>query len=94
MNNSIRKAIVIMASNLAATGMASGVAGAEPKDPGPPKGAGCRLANGTVLRDGQMYTTSNGTTIWCASGQVCRMNKSNKTSCGVEAGWVPPLAPL
>jgi hypothetical protein len=61
-------------------------------NPGGGPGKGCVMYNGTVLTDGQSYSTSIGTLITCKNGQVCRESPSKGTAekCRVEAGTRSP----
>jgi|KBSSwiStaDraftv2_1062776.scaffolds.fasta_scaffold02067_24 hypothetical protein len=72
----------------AALGMGTAHATIVHGSPGGP-GRGCVMYNGTVLKDGQSYTTSIGTVITCIDGFVCRHTPSKGTgadSCRIEAG--------
>jgi hypothetical protein len=49
------------------------------------------MYNGTVLADGESYTTSNGQTITCIDGFICRTLKDGTSRpCEIEAGVTPP----
>lgn len=78
----------------AAAALALGTAHADivQHNPGGGSGRGCVMANGTVLTDGQSYSTSIGTLITCKNGQVCRESPSKGTAekCRVEAGTRAP----
>ena len=74
-----------------AVGLGAGVAHADQSNPAPKKWHGCVMYNGTVLADGQSYTTSNGQTITCIDGFICRTLKDGTSRpCQIEAGTTPP----
>jgi hypothetical protein len=74
-----------------AIGLGAGVAHADRSNPAPKKWHGCVMYNGTVLADGESYTTSNGQTITCIDGFICRTLKDGTSRpCEIEAGVTPP----
>ncbi len=95
MNNIFGRAAVVIVGAAVAAALGMGTAHATIVDgsPGGGPGRGCVMANGTVLRDGQSYTTSIGTVITCIDGFVCRHTPSKGTradSCRIEAGTKSP----
>lgn len=84
-----RTAVAIAGAAVAAAlGMGTAHATIVQENPGGGPGRGCVMANGTVLTDGQSYSTSIGTLITCKNGRVCRESPSKGTpeKCRIEAG--------
>jgi hypothetical protein len=85
-------ATIAGAAAAAALGLGTAHADIVQGNPGGGPGKGCVLFNGTVLTDGQSYSTSIGTLITCKNGQVCRESPSKGTAekCRVEAATRSP----
>jgi hypothetical protein len=88
------RAAVAIASAVLAVGFTAGVAQAKNRNPNPNTHHGCVMYNGTVLTDGQSYTTSSGTKITCIDGFVCRTLSSGRDiPCQIESGTVARTEP-
>jgi len=89
-NSILGRAAAALAGAAVAAALGTGTAQADivQHNPGGGPGRGCVMANGTVLTDGQSYSTSIGTLITCKNGQVCRESPSKGTpeKCRIEAG--------
>ena len=94
MASRIHNTLAVAAAACTLLAFAPATAYGEPNNPNPSSGAGCTMANGKVLKDGEMFQTASGSLIWCTNGQVCRMppNKTKQT-CSPEAGPPKPVSP-
>jgi hypothetical protein len=74
-------AALVLAGAGVAVGPGAGVAYA---------GQGCVLRGGTVLTDGSIFTTPNGTTITCDLGMICRYRKNLDQGCEYRPAAMAP----